>query len=112
LADADKKRGSIRIPVAVTEVKICDEKKCFLGYARNVSLTGIFVQADTPKDVGEECDVEFIIPTTNRDVHVRCRVIWNRMFSEAGDYEPGMGLRFEDLDPDAEREIEAWIFSQ
>ena len=66
----------------------------------------------TPKDVGETFNIEFTIPKAEIAVKCRCVVIWNRMYSKTSRHEPGMGLRFEDLDYAVSDKIEAWVIEQ
>lgn len=102
-------RAHLRVPILVTQVKMGDDRRYFFGYAKNVSRSGIFIQTISPKDVGEEFSVEFIIPKADLTIKCKCKVIWNRRFSEAGKYEPGMGLKFEDIDPDLLARLDDWI---
>jgi len=102
-------RASLRSPILVTQVKMGDERKYFFGYAKNLSKTGIFIQTIAPKDVGCEFSIEFTIPKSEIVVSCRCKVIWNRRFSDEGQYEPGMGLRFEDLTPAVADQVEQWV---
>jgi Tfp pilus assembly protein PilZ len=70
------------------------------------------VNTITPKDVGEEFNIEFEIPKTDIRIICRARVIWNRRFSQKGANEPGMGLKFVDLDPDTAAKVEDWVFKE
>jgi len=103
------KRSHLRVPILVTHVKMGDARKFFFGYAKNISHRGIFIQTISPKDVGEEFIIEFTLPKTDISVKCRCKVIWNRRFSESGKYEPGMGLRFEEIDQALAEIVEKWV---
>jgi len=103
------KRSHLRAPILVTHVRMGEDRKYFFGYAKNISLSGIFIQTVTPKDVGEEFNIEFILPKTEITVKCRCRVIWNRRYSEGGKYEPGMGLKFEEIDPVLAAQVAEWV---
>jgi len=58
------RRTRLRSPIIVTQVKMGDERRYFFGYAKNLSHSGVFVQTISPKDVGDEFNIEFIIPKT------------------------------------------------
>jgi len=106
------RRTKLRFPILVTQVKMDDERKYFFGYAKNISCSGIFVQTITPRDVGDTFSIEFMIPKTDITIKCRCRVVWNRKYSETGKYEPGMGLTFEDLSDEMADKIDIWIKEQ
>lgn len=106
------RRTNLRSPILVTQVKMGDARRYFFGYAKNISHSGVFVQTISPKDVGEEFNIEFDIPKAEIHINCRARVIWNRRFSEKGSYEPGMGLKFVDLDPETARKVEQWVIKE
>jgi uncharacterized protein (TIGR02266 family) len=103
------RRTNLRSRIIVTQVKMGDERRYFFGYARNISHTGVFIETISPRDVGEEFNIEFTIPNT--DILIKCKacVIWNRRFSDKGQYEPGMGLKFVDLDTAVAGRVEVWV---
>lgn len=106
------KRVNLRGPLIVTQVKMGDDRKYFFGYAKNISRGGIFVHTLTPKRVGEEFSLELNVPKSDIIIKCRCRVAWNRRFSEAGNHDPGMGIEFLDLDPDIADSVDIWVISQ
>lgn len=106
-------RKNLRGPLIVTQAKMGDERKYFFGYAKNISRGGIFVNTLTPKKVGEEFNLELSVPKSDIIIKCRCRVVWNRRFSESvGDLEPGMGIMFLDLDTDMADKIDGWVAAQ
>jgi uncharacterized protein (TIGR02266 family) len=104
-----ERRVHTRSHVLVTRAKIGDERKYFFGYARDVSRSGMFVKIVTPKSPGEEFDVEFTLPRADFTIKCRAQVVWSRSFPDANNREPGMGLRFVDLDPLIQDKIEEWV---
>ncbi len=106
------KRARLRQPILVTQVKMGDDRKYFFGYAKNISTSGIFIQTVAPKDVACEFSIEFTIPKTDILVKCRCKVIWSRTYKKAGQFEPGMGLSFLDLDPAVAERIDQWIIKE
>lgn len=106
------RRTRLRSAIIVTQVKMGDERRYFFGYAKNLSHTGVFVQTISPKDVGEEFNIEFTIPKTELKIFCKCKVVWNRRFSESTAYEPGMGLQFIGMAPELTNAIEDWVKQQ
>ncbi len=102
---------ALRCPMIVMQVKIGDPRSYFFGYATNLSSTGIFIQTISPREVGAEFDIEFAIPKTSISTRCRAKVVWRRKYS-SGKQEPGMGLKFLDLDPETANLIETWVTSQ
>lgn len=112
MENPSNRRTRLRSSLIVTQVKMGDERRYFFGYAKNLSHSGVFVQTISPKDVGEEFNIEFVIPKTEIKVFCRCKVVWNRRFSDSTKYEPGMGLKFIDMEEELTRTIEKWVTEQ
>lgn len=104
-----ERRVHTRSHVLVTRAKIGDERKYFFGYARDVSRSGVFVKIATPKSPGEVFQVEFTLPRADFTIKCMAEVVWSRGFSDAENKEPGMGLRFIDLDPLIQDKIDEWV---
>lgn len=66
----------------------------FADYARNISKGGTFIGTDKPLPVGTEFLFKLFIPTLDRPLELRGKVMW--IAEEAGERsaEPGMGIRF------------------
>ena len=107
-----ERRVHTRSHVLVTRAKIGDERKYFFGYARDVSRSGVFVKIAIPKNPGEEFQVEFTLPGADFTIKCRAQVMWSRGVSDTDIKEPGMGMRFIDLDPLIQDKIEEWVQRQ
>lgn len=95
LLDVQKeRRRELRVPLRLIRVKMETKKDVFFGYAKNISASGLFVPTVNPKAVGEKFRLKFVLPDSKREIIVTAEVVWNRRFSEAGEYEPGMGIKF------------------
>ncbi len=106
------RRRDLRTPLIVLKVKIESDRKTFFGYAKNISRSGMFIATVNPADPGTRFAVEIPLPDrTDVQVRCRCEVVWKRLYSERGHYEPGMGLRFTDIPEDTARAIEDWVHS-
>ncbi|MGC2425207.1 MAG: PilZ domain-containing protein [Nitrospirota bacterium] len=104
-----ERRVDTRSHVLVTRAKIGDERKYFFGYARDVSRSGVFVKIVTPKSPGEVFQVEFTLPRADFTIKCNAEVVWSRSFPDADNKEPGMGMRFIDLDPLIQDKIDEWV---
>lgn len=104
------KRRQPRAPLLVLRVSLNDGTRSFFGYAKNISRSGLFVATISPRDTGSAFLVEIPLPNA-LGFHVRCesRVIWKRIFDPASPYEPGMGLKFVDLDEATASRIDEWV---
>ena len=91
---ADRRRWE-RIDMVVRgDYKTVDE--LFSEFARNINEGGVFVETETPSEMGSSVAMQFQIPGSHDPIEVMGRVV---RVSE-GDLQdpPGMGIEFEDLD--------------
>lgn len=90
----------------------CETEDTFLYAAiANISAMGIFVRTEEPLAIGTELSLRFAPPrcAESEPLVVRGRVQWVNPVRPGGDNpNPGMGIRFIDLDlPTRERLVEA-----
>src|SRR5512133_1015384 len=104
------KRRQPRAPLLVLRASINDGARTFFGYAKNVSRSGLFIATINPREIGSRFEVEIPLPNA-MGVHLRCQgeVVWRRNYDPASPYEPGMGMRFIDLDAKIADYIENWV---
>jgi len=106
---ADQRRN-LRAPLLTLKIKLGEGRKYFFGYAKNLSRSGLFVATLKPLSPGEQVLVEFPLPEPLSEViQCRCEVVWTRAYQRHSPYDPGMGLKFIDPDPDIARLIDAWV---
>ena len=103
------RRKSLRNHLLVLKVRGEEGKKAFFGYVKNVSKDGMFIASVNPRKVGEEFTVEFTLPRERDVVRCRCVVVWSRPYHPKSRYEPGMGVRFLDLDESVRESIDEWV---
>ena len=95
------RRSSDRIDV--TWSVDCESKDTFL-YASiaNISEFGIFVRTHEPLEVGTRLILRFAVPESDEPLVLTGQVQWvNAVRMLADNLNPGMGIRFVDLTPDA-----------
>ena len=86
-----------RVPVQVP-VYFDGSEPLLVGYTRDLSPSGIFVQTTEDIDVGMRCALAFPLPGQNSKVHVVGRVVRTvlpEMEEEAEMRIPGLGIEFE-----------------
>jgi type IV pilus assembly protein PilZ len=90
----DRRRWNRVDMVVRVDYKTVDE--LFSEFARNINEGGVFVETDTPSELGSSVAMQFQIPGGAEPIQVMGRVV---RVSE-GDLQdpPGMGIEFEDLD--------------
>lgn len=76
-----------------------DEQTFLFAYATNVSSLGIFVQSLDPRPPGTQIDLVFGPADGDGGLTVRGQVVWVNPYKPGGDNpNPGMGIRFLDMD--------------
>ena len=103
LAVEEEHRASQRVSFAV-ELHMASESHFFSGLSGDISEGGVFVSTYRALSRGSQVDLEFSLPGTERVVHARGEVRWQRDASP--DAPPGVGIAFEDLDEEDRRVIQ------
>ncbi len=103
------RRKNLRKQLLVLKIRGEDKRGVFFGYAKTISRGGMFIASVNPKKVGEEFDISFSIDDLKMDLKCRCVVVWSREYDSLTKQEPGMGIRFIDLDPETVEKIDEWI---
>ena len=107
-----EKRTELRIPLLITKVKVEQAGKIFFGYAKSISKTGLFIQTVNPKDVGERVQIEFALPKDMRTISCTVEVLWKRVYRPWDKQEPGMGLKFIDIEGKMAKKINKWVLTE
>lgn len=102
------RRKQLRKQLLVLKIKGEDSKGVFFGYAKTISRGGMFVASVNPRKVGEEFAITFKLPFMESDIKCRCAVVWMREY-EPHKQDPGMGIKFMDLDDETRDRIEDWV---
>jgi type IV pilus assembly protein PilZ len=101
--DGVERRRSERADLVVrVDYQTVDE--LFSDFARNINEGGIFVESETPHDVGTTVDLQFKLPGSNEPVRVKGTVV--RVSPGRDGEASGMGVEFEHLDASARRRID------
>ena len=111
-ADADvvSRRKHMRVETRI-RVKFESKEALVEEYIHNISHGGIFIQTGKPKPVGDKISVILIHPDTEQEILLRGEVVRVITAEEArmNNLQPGMGLRFHELDPYVKSQIDEFI---
>jgi uncharacterized protein (TIGR02266 family) len=109
-AEQKTKRRATRAPLIVEKVPCDDGLKTLFGYAKNISRGGLFIATVKPREPGEQFMIELSLPVNPRHTfRCLCEVVWKRHFQRKKSIEPGMGLRFIDLNDADGVKIDEWV---
>ncbi len=103
------RRKNLRKQLLVLKVRGEDKRGVFFGYAKTMSRGGMFITSVNPRKVGEEFEITFKLPGVAPDIRCKCSVIWMREYDSLVKQEPGMGIKFIDLDNEVRDKIDAWV---
>jgi uncharacterized protein (TIGR02266 family) len=104
-----ERRVAERAPVMVLEVRGKSYDRIFVGYAENISRSGLFFSAANPPAVGSTFPVEFVLPDNRTMVQCTCRVVWQHRYNTSGRPSVGVGVEFVDLDGLKRTLIDQWV---
>lgn len=90
------------------DVTIGSDHNFYAGFAENLSAGGVFIATHNVKPVGSKVEVSINLPS-GAQVQAAGEVRWIRVFNEQSDMPPGMGVRFEQLEPSAEDAIQNFL---
>jgi uncharacterized protein (TIGR02266 family) len=93
----------------VLEVRGKSYDRIFVGYAENISRSGLFFSAANPPAVGSTFPVEFVLPDNRTMVQCTCRVVWQHRYNTSGRPSVGVGVEFVDLDGLKRTLIDQWV---
>jgi len=103
-------RKNLRKPIIIQKVHINTTRTAFFGYTKNISKSGMFIATTNPIEPGEHLELEFTLPAPLLGtVRCHCEVVWKRPMGSHLPNEPGMGIKFLDLDEDISQRIDDWI---
>jgi len=89
-----ERRRSSRVDLVVrVDYKTVDE--LFSEFARNINEGGLYVETDSPPQLGSSVALQFKIPGGDEPIQVMGRVV--RISEGEAGGPPGMGIEFDDL---------------
>lgn len=106
-AESGHRREHSRFSVDL-DVTIGSDHNFYAGFAENLSAGGVFIATHKLKPVGSKIDLSINLPD-GAQLQASGEVRWIRVFNEQSDTPPGMGVRFENLEPSAVEAIQAFL---
>ena len=106
--EAETRRAYERARLSL-DVTLEGDHNFFTGLTENISEGGLFVATHQLRDVGAQIPIEFTLPTRKTPIRAKCEVRWVRVYNEASDSPPGMGLRFLDLSDEDKAAISHFV---
>jgi uncharacterized protein (TIGR02266 family) len=92
----EARRQHTRVDVEL-EVSLESESNFYMGLTENLSEGGLFIATHFFKPIGTRIEVSFKLPKYPEPIRAKGVVRWVRIYSEASDAPPGMGVRFEQI---------------
>ncbi len=108
----DEKRRNLRIPLRVLRVETKIQGDVFFGHATNISKTGLFIQTANPKPTGTKVHIRFNLPDTQEKIACLAEVSWIQDYTGQKGPQPGMGLKFVELSPEADHSLNRFVEEQ
>jgi len=108
LRDASGRRVHDRFGVEL-DVTVTSEHNFYAGFVENMSVGGVFIATHQLKPVGSRLELVVNLPGRAQPIKGSGEVRWVRVYSETSNTPPGMGIRFDKLDPDSQRGIEEFL---
>lgn len=91
------------------DVTVTSDHNFYAGFVENMSVGGIFIATHQLKPVGERIEFSVHLPGSEEPIRGSGEVRWVRVYSEASNVPPGMGIKFDQIDPAAVRAIESFL---
>ncbi len=96
---SSERRKSERVDLLV-RVTYQSVDELFSEFARNINEGGLFIETDTPKELGTSLTLQFMLPGGDDVIEVGGTVVRVSSGDEVGEA-PGMGVEFGDLNSGA-----------
>jgi len=108
LAAENVRREHDRFSVEL-EVDVLNEHNLYAGLAENISAGGLFIATHKLQQVGSKIELALRMPGSEAEYQIVGEVRWVRLYNEASDTSPGLGVRFLELPPGAAAAIERFV---
>jgi len=107
--DAEAQRRTHERYAVDLDVGLGSDHNFYAGFAENLSAGGIFVATHLLKPVGSSIELSIHLPDHETPIVGKGEVRWVREYNERSDMPPGMGIRFNEIGPDAVALIEQFL---
>lgn len=107
-SETPRRREHSRFSVDL-DVTVTSEHNFYAGFVENMSVGGIFIATHQLKPVGERIEFSVHLPGTDEPIRGSGEVRWVRVYSEASNVPPGMGIKFDQIAPEAVSAIQSFL---
>jgi len=90
-------------------VDVLNETNFYAGLAENLSAGGLFIATHQLQKVGSRIELALRMPDSEEVFQIVGEVRWVRLYNEASDTSPGLGVKFAELPPGAKAAIERFL---
>jgi uncharacterized protein (TIGR02266 family) len=91
------------------DVTVTSEHNFYAGFVENMSAGGIFIATHQLKPAGSRLEFCVNLPDREKPIRGVGVVRWVRVYSEASNVPPGMGIKFDQLDAESVAAIEEFL---
>jgi uncharacterized protein (TIGR02266 family) len=91
------------------KVGVESESNFYVGLTETVSEGGLFIATHRLRPVGTTVALSLTLPNCKQPIHGTATVRWIRDYAEHNDSPTGMGVRFENLEPEHLRAIQKFL---
>ncbi|MEY4550426.1 MAG: hypothetical protein RL685_6621 [Pseudomonadota bacterium] len=91
------------------DVTVTSEHNFYAGFVENMSVGGVFIATHQLKPVGSRLEFQVNLPGRAEPIKGAGEVRWVRVYSDASNVPPGMGIKFDPLAAEAVRAIEEFL---
>ena len=108
--NAEKERRAAARYDTTIEVDYANDQTFLFSYIQNISLFGIFIYTKTPLPIGTILKLRFTPPKEESAFELEGEVVWINPYREGGkNINPGMGVKFVNLEEDQHERLEQLI---
>jgi uncharacterized protein (TIGR02266 family) len=104
-AEQADRRESVRVPARIA-VSFPSDGELARSLMTNLSRKGVFVHTEHVLEIGERFELRIHVSHPPHDIVVPVEVVSHNVGPNYASNEPGMGLRFLDASPQAEKQID------
>ncbi|HKQ68354.1 MAG TPA: TIGR02266 family protein [Polyangiaceae bacterium] len=91
------------------EVTLESETNFYQGLTENLSEGGLFIATHLVRPLGTSIEVSLKLPNLAEPIRAVGTVRWIREYSDTSDTSPGMGVRFEQIEPEQQERIREFV---
>jgi uncharacterized protein (TIGR02266 family) len=104
----DSRRAHQRADIEI-DISLESETNFYMGLTENLSEGGLFIATHAVRPIGATVEVSFSLPDCEGRIRAKGTVRWVRLFGDASDTSPGMGLRFDEISAEGQAEVRKFI---